>query len=419
MRSSFLSRNAMGKQYLFFILILLTFEANLKAEESSREQIKHQAVAILKANDNATDYSRKMYVYDMYGILKEQIKKNFLNGDEFAAVDIYLLLDGLVEDNTQSLQSLLATNDFEILSKDLSEALSYDDAQKLASALKQNKSAFQTEFSLTKKGWPQKCTFRVNGNVLKNGSTHFRAPSEIPIYVASYCENGIFEVKKIQSESFQQSKEIVFENDNHVVMNEETKKKIPNPGRTKGTGYFSKAQENSKSRNTDFLIAVHLQKFFGSLENLNLHNAELPAGMFLSSELQFKNEHFITGIDFTVLNRNHVALRTHFDTSIPDEKTVQAHHALLLRPFIGYEIPFSQNNTVSWTASAFLGVPIIQVLEQTPVTYSGVSTQEHVGPTFFYGDHMLFGIDLTAEQDLGTDIIGYGVGGLIKFGFEF
>ncbi|MES2615692.1 MAG: hypothetical protein V4591_09780, partial [Bdellovibrionota bacterium] len=150
----------------------------------------------LKLNETSNDYFVKKEVYEKFSDIKEFIQTELKNGNKSARVDVFLLLDGLVQNNLSSLQSFLATGHNDIFHKEFSEYITYDYAEKLAYALKENKRLLTTEYIVDNSIRKGKCVNYVNGYKINNNIS-FLAPAGLPYYVSSYCNDNTFAVLKI------------------------------------------------------------------------------------------------------------------------------------------------------------------------------------------------------------------------------
>jgi hypothetical protein len=195
-RNIILNSRFFVKKILALFLIMATWPIY------AANDIVELAKEALSLNGDATDYENKKDVTEKFADIKEFIQQDFKNGNAKARVDIFLLLDGLIQNNLSSLQSLLATNNNDIFAQEFGDSINYNSAEKLAYALKENKLLLTTEYVIDTQAAQGHCESYVNGTKIKNNNSFF-APSGLPYYVASYCDNNTFSVAKIQSESAQ------------------------------------------------------------------------------------------------------------------------------------------------------------------------------------------------------------------------
>lgn len=408
---------------LLALLILFTSFPIIALE---RNEILAKSIAVLKLNEKALGYDSRKQVYEKYLEVKDEVKSDFISGNQYAAIDVYLLLDGLVEDNLQSLQTLLATNDNELLEKELASALSYQDAQKLAFALKQNKTAFQTEFVIKNNEISKKCIYTVNGHELKNKKI-FQTPSEIPVYVGAYCDDNTFEIKKIQSESLQKQYVISFSDYNKIFFDKEDSSdmRIPNPGHAK---YQSEAQNNSYSEEMeteDFQkesieTGIQGQQFFGTLEAENIYNSGFNSGMILTSYTKIQHQNFLAVIDFASVNRDYTTLRKNLNPELDSTTMTQKQKGFFIRPALGLEYDFFKNSTrFDLVLDVLATMTILRTENDNGInTQKGFGIQTHFGPSLLLGKHFKTSIQTSLGQDFG-EIQGMSVGAIIALGYVF
>lgn len=420
------------KKIVFFkiyalLQILNTFFC---AHAATREEVLKKAHHILELNEKSSDYDNKKMVFEKYLEMKESIRADFVSGNQLAPIDVYLLIDGLVEDNLQSLQTLLAASDRNSLEKDLAPALSYEDAQKLAFALKQNKTSFQTEFIIKNNTPSKKCVYRFNGYELKN-RTSFYNPSEIPLYVGSYCDDNTFEIKKIQSESMQRKYVIQFSNDRKILFEKQNQENfnIPNPGRAheddENDGHGKTVSPNvTEEMQTDWDdeagAGIQYSRFFGTLTNENVSNFGSNYGVLALSHWYVRHQYLVAALDAAPLNRDYVTLYQSLDQSIPPTKTVEAQHGFLIRPSIGLGNTFyGKSKKIGLTAKALLGATILKTNGNDPLSETGFGFEGMFGPSLLlWKNH--FKVDVLAHigQDFGP-LQGYYLGTTMTLGYLF
>lgn len=409
------------------ILVLLIFLISFPIIAIERNEVLEKSIDILKLNEKALGYDTRQQVYEKYLGIKEEIKSDFISGNQHAAIDVYLLLDGLVEDNLQSLQALLATNNNEILEKELASALSYQDAQKLAFALKQNKTAFQTEFIIKNNESSKKCVYVVNGRDLKSKKT-FQTPSEIPVYVGAYCDDNTFEIKKIQSESLQKQYVIRFSDYNKIFFDKKNSSSmpIPNPGHAR---YQSDDQngnnaDNEEMETDDFIkdsieIGVRGQQFFGTLESDNVYNMGFNSGMILTSYTKIQHGSFLAAVDFASVNRDYTTLRKNLNPELDSTTRTQRQNGFFIRPALGLEYDFFKNsNRFDLVLDVLAVMTILQTEAYDSNMKTGFGVQSHFGPSLMLWKHLNASMQATLGQDFG-EIQGMSVGCLATLGYTF
>jgi hypothetical protein len=409
------------------ILVLLIFLISFPIIALERNEILEKSIDILKLNEKALGYDTRQQVYEKYLEIKEEIKSDFISGNQHAAIDVYLLLDGLVEDNLQSLQALLATNNNELLEKELASALSYQDAQKLAFALKQNKTAFQTEFIIKNNEISKKCVYVVNGHELKNKKI-FQTPSEIPVYVGAYCDDNTFEIKKIQSESLQKQYVIRFSDYNKIFFDKKNASSmpIPNPGHAR----YQSADQNSHDGDSEEMetddfrkdsieTGIQGQQFFGTLEAENIYNAGFNSGMILTSYTKIQHGSFLAVIDFASVSRDYTTLRKNLNPELDSTTITQKQNGFFIRPAFGLEYDFFKNsNRFDLALDVLATMTILRTEAYGANMQTGFGVQTHFGPSLLLGKHFKASIQTSLGQDFG-EIQGMSVGGVVTLGYVF
>ena len=299
------------KYFILFLFLFVSFE--LDAEDNS-DNIVTLAQDTLKLNESSMDYTNKKEVTEKYTDVKEFIQQDYKNGNKNARVDIFLLLDGLVQNNLSSLQSLLSTNNNDIFTKEFSENINYNYAEKLAYALKENKLLLTTEYDIETNSKNNHCVNYVNGNLIKNNNT-FLAPSGLPYYIGSYCDDNTFSVIKIQSEPAQpkyviklnnyqpiqfSGKNLIVESSkisSSVVQNKENSSKTIET-QSKMTHLTSQEQE------IQFSSRFGYNYFSGYTQDQKISNGNLTYGSIIYTKLMAKFNRYFFSLSFAPLNKD-------------------------------------------------------------------------------------------------------------------
>lgn len=404
---------------LFKIIFLLSLSFPLFGLD--RNALLEKAAHVIKSNAIATDYTGKKQVYDRYLEIKEQVKSDFISGNRHADIDLYLLLDGLIDDNIQSLQALLALANDHMMEKELVSSFSYEDAQKLAFALKQNKSAFQSEFLLQTADPKKNCTYIVNGHELKQLKS-FRAPSEIPIYVGSYCDDGTFEVKKVQSESMQRQDVIVFSDHKKIFFDAKNPAQvhIPNPRQAsqmqKSSPRTSWADDRDVDGKNGVEFGLQWRKFYGSLSSDNMNNSHLNSGAFLIPYTKLYHENIFLEIDLSPVDQQYTTL--HKSLNQEENKRTQTQTGFFLRSGFGFDLDLPKHaDWIDWNLEALAMMSLIKITGPAPNTEIGFGAQLGVGPSFGISPRIKITSQINLGQDFGR-IQGTSLGAQLGFNYS-
>ena len=165
----------------------------------------------LKIHSTHRNSFEKKQAVEQFADIKEFIQSDLLSGNPSARVDIFLLLDGLIENNLLSLQSYLATADNRVFSKEFAGNINYAYAEKLAYALKENKNLLKTEYVYDTDNTHGSCENYINGFKINQNSSFF-GPAGLPYYVATYCSDKTYAIQKIKGEPAQARFNIHFSN---------------------------------------------------------------------------------------------------------------------------------------------------------------------------------------------------------------
>lgn len=411
----------MTRSVFSFLNIILLFCIASPSFALDRNSLLKMAAEVVKSNAIATDYTRKKQVYDRYLEIKEQVKSDFISGSKNADIDVYLLLDGLIDDNIQSLQALLAVTDDHLMEKELASSFSYEDAQKLAFALKQNKSAFQSEFILQSSDTKENCTYIVNGHHLKNVKA-FRAPSETPLYVGSYCDDNTFEIKKVQSESLQKQIVIVFSDHKKIFFDAKNTAQvhIPNPGKAnqmqKPSSHTSWTDEIDGNGKNEIEFGLQWRKFYGSLASDNMNNSHLNSGVFLIPYMKLYHENIFLEMDLSPVDQQYTTL--HKSLNQEESKRTQTQTGFFLRSGFGFDLDLPKHaHWIDWNLEALAMMSLIKITGPVPNTEIGFGAQLGFGPSFGISPRIKITSQINLGQDFGR-IQGTSLGAQLGFNYS-
>ncbi len=372
-------------QRVLFLLISLFFFSYVFASEDNTLDL---AKEILKLNQNSANYNTKKQVLEKFADLKEYVQTDLKNGNKLARVDIFLLLDGLVQDNIYSLQSYLATNNEELFANEFSDSINYDYAEKLSYALKENKHLLTTEYIVEEPKDFKNCKSYVNGTKITNNKT-FYAPAGLPYYVASYCDGGKFALAKVHSETVQ-AKYVVHLSQYRKTYNEED-------NALKNDSNYIESEINKINANDDIDSAIenykndissnetnnqqtNIQKdedfgklflsgggiyydFYSGL--VNKFELICPGssshGECLSYDLFLQKKYLVVGINYTPLKRVaqitseiHVYKNDAGEENIVDIPIFENQNGYLFRTYLGIKKEFLKENTFSFSLFPFI-----------------------------------------------------------------
>lgn len=267
------------------------------------DELVSLAKETLKLNADENDYFTRKEALEKFADIKDNIQTALKNGNKEARVDIFLLLDGLVQNNLSSLQSFLATSNYDNYSKEFSQSISYEYAEKIAYALKENKHLLTTEYIISNPSHKGKCTNYVNGFPIKNNIS-FMAPAGLTYYVASYCDDNTFSLNKIQAENAQAKYEIHFASYQEIsrpmdILTDTQKSKMT------GAERLEKSADNY-DKNNNYLISsgVGYNYFSGKTKDESIYTSGLNYGSIIYSTSYLKYKNFLIGIDLSATKKD-------------------------------------------------------------------------------------------------------------------
>lgn len=411
---------AQTRSFLYFVFIALS-AWHLKIYATPRENLIEEAKQILNTPPN--EYHGKKELYDQLSHLKSQVQSDLKGGLQTASVDIYLLLDGLIDDNLKSLQSYLAFSTQEDLAKNFGSAITYSYAQKLASALKENRSTTQTQFNVHSIKEKEHCTLVINGKkqTLKNA---FYGPAGIPFYVALYCKDGTFEAREVTSEPYQTRFTIRFENYEKIRSQEALLALgIPNPHPADQEQPCATCQKSQKfelpttQSPTNFALStgVGIDAFEKTIEDENISNANLPYGFLLYSSSKLQSQFYSFTLDVAQINRDYVV---QYQTAGTLEKTTETQQGLFLRPKLGLINELRSSSYISFIGGVNAGFISASSSGQTSFHKTGGLAELTLGGRIKNETGFFMHLDSHGGINFG-EISGFFVGGVMSAGLEF
>lgn len=405
----------------FFYFIFILFSTyDLHAHAVLREKLIEDAKNILNTKPN--EYNGKKELYEKLSLLKSQVQFDLKGGLQTAGVDIYLLLDGLIDDNSKSLQSYLAFSTQDDLAKYFGASITYSYAQKLASALKENRSALQTQFNVQTNKDKGQCTLIINGKEQEFKSI-FYAPAGTPFYIGSYCKDGTFAVREVISEPYQKQYKIHFENYERIHSQEALLAMgVPNPHSAEyETCPNCQKSQNFESHTADsstrFAVAtgVGIDAFTQTLEDENISNAGLPYGFLLYSSSTFQLQTYSFTLDLAQINRDYVIQN---QTAGHLEEITETQKGLFLRPKIGLKDELMLYPGLSFSGGLNAGLIYVASSGENPLEKTGGLAEITLGSKIKNEAGLYAHLDGHGGINFG-EISGFFVGAALGAGVEF
>jgi hypothetical protein len=416
---AFMKRNF---SFLFFIPLFLSHLSY------ASEDIVGLAKKALVLNETSNDYAVKKEVAEKFSDIKEYIQSDLKNGNRNVRVDIYLLLDGLIQNNLLSLQSFLATNKNDVFTKEFSDNITYDYAEKLAYALKENKRLLTTEYIIEDTRQKTKCVNYVNGYKLSNNKS-FIAPAGLPYYVATYCMDNTFAVAKVQSENAQPKYVISlsdFQENTYVSLPEKEAPVLDQvapskPHANSQTVIVTPSVVEEKSfmeqSQRKFIVSsgVGINSFFGNTKNENISTMDLDCGTIIYSTSGIQYDIYYFSFDFAPISRATKTVHrdivktssnstgdgpTTITTKVTTTYKPVTQDGYFIRPNFGANVPvYSFQESVIFSLAGFANLTILQTSGENP--YSSVSPGLGIMPNISVdmGHNFLFNLGLQAGVD--------------------
>jgi hypothetical protein len=201
------------KKIVFLKKIFYLFFISFKAYAFDRHSLINLAQETIKIYEKESIYSEEedktKKLKDNLLKIKILTQKEIKNGNPQAPIDIYLFLNGIINDDSYSLQSLLALSSEYELPKDLSQIISYSIAKKLAFAMKENRISQKTKIIIKSSSFKKDCQVYFNGFLIKNRKS-FTSPAGVPFYLGIYCQDKTFEIQKVHPKESQQKMNVFF-----------------------------------------------------------------------------------------------------------------------------------------------------------------------------------------------------------------
>lgn len=201
------------------------------AHAAPREEVLSKATQAIALSADTQNLAKQKQAEELLSGVRQAVQSDLKSGNPEAAVDIFLLTDGLLNEDIVNLRSLLASSDADRLSNDYGAFMSQRNAELMAYALKQNRGATRTLFRIEHAS-SKTCSYRLNGLSLKN-LHEFSMPAGIPFYVGVYCTDHTFAVRQVASE-YEQKNDTLFFSEFRKIESPEylASLGVPNPGAT-------------------------------------------------------------------------------------------------------------------------------------------------------------------------------------------
>lgn len=351
-------------------LFVFIFLPTLSLYAFEREDMYARTLRILQLSHNQGDYSSYSKMMESFQDVRDKIKTDLQLGNINAAVDYELLVEGLVLENYQALQSVLGFNNYQDTTKEFADEINHNYAQKLAYSLKQNKIAFQTHFDVKKSAEQADCKLMLNGKALKQFS--FLGPSGVPFYIGMYCADRTFEIKKIQAAESQKFYTITFTNLKPIIYRDDpVEMGVPNPGKQLKLLETKKIQI-STGAGVDWYVSYNTDNYY------RYAPATSPMLLYSTTQFVYKNFEFVFDLGFVV------------KTTAADDSTIEQEHTLFLRPIFLYTDRIYRYKNIFFL-NANLGLSTFFVSTENflkPVSYGikiGIEPKVYISEPFFLG----------------------------------
>jgi len=290
---------------------------------------------ILQLSINQGDYASYSEMMEMYQEFKSKIKSDLELGNPKTALDYELLVEGLVLENYQALQSVLGFNNYHDTTKTFTHTLDKDRTftQKISYAIKQNKIAFQTNFDVKKSSEQSKCKIMLNGKELKQFS--FIGPAGVSFYIGMYCPDYTFSVKKVQSAEAQNNYTISFQDLKKAIYRDDpVEMGLPNPYTNTQKDKHLLDKNKSKTlllnlSNLSLETGVGIDFYLNHSEETYYRytNSSSPILLYSSTQLNYKNFEF--ELDFGPVSKSTQSNPT-------NTVVIEKERTLFLRPIFAY-----------------------------------------------------------------------------------
>ncbi|KAB8029118.1 hypothetical protein [Fluviispira multicolorata] len=387
---------------------------------------------------------------DFYDI-KEIVQNDLKSGNKSVSIDIYLFLNGLINNDISSLQSLIISNNIEYFPKDLAQLISYKVAKKLSFALKENKVSHKTKINIIKNSNQNKCHVYLNGVFLGNNLT-LSIPAGIPFYLSLFCQNDKFEVKYIKSFETQSKLNVYFDNIKKIEYSLiEIRRSIPNSQKNKlnSINECEKKMENSDesnisnfekliinehckvdeqktqiksiNKNFSFGSGVAINKDFGYIHKIGAKQFNFPTGIFITSTSFIKFNEFLLTFDIAKLRISELkpfiiahAKDSNFNQKYAERKS----QTFYIRPAIGFEkslIQLTDNSSLYWN---FLVNYAKIFSNQNSIRAQGVGIQSAIGTSYKFTENFIWDINFGGSYTFGS-LSGFQLNTTAHLSFQF
>ncbi|APJ02908.1 hypothetical protein AXG55_02820 [Silvanigrella aquatica] len=360
--------------------------------------------------------------------IKEFIQIDFKIGNHLAPIDIYLFLNGIVNDDIYALQSLLSQNENQQLPIHISKHINYSSAKKLAFALKENRISLKTKVNVKINKENKSCELYINGHNFKN-KLSFETPAGIPIYTAVYCLNNTYQVQKIHPSESQTNLNVVF---NEFVERKNKPDFLPNPLKSQydlpiksnGNEELNKNEiknEELAERNIKFVTGVGVLKDFGTLKNYKLRNLNFPEGTLFYSTSSFQYKYFLLQFDYARIKFQE-NLEISYQNSLSNQNNkIQSSimgGGVFIRPGMGLRSEiFSFSDSFALEGGILVNSLFLNG-EYHSFNQAALGLQSHLGLACYLGSGFLFKLQLGTSYLFGK-LQGLQVDSQVLLGYSF
>lgn len=391
---------------IFLLLIFFTFKSNIFAENHNNIIESAKNIMILYNNKTNKDEINTKLID-----LKELVQFNIKTGNPLSSIELYLFLDGIINDNLYSLQSFLSQIETNQIPPYISKMINDDISKKIELAINENKIAIKTNILVNIPKTKNQCNLYING-ILSNNKFSFYTPSGIPIYVGLYCDDNTFEIQKISSEEAQQILNLKF---NNFKEQNKIPDFVPNPNPNPSTkiNKINNIKISDKENTEQFKFEKKLFQFgtgigfskdFGSLYRENIYNLKLWKGYFIYSSSYLKYNFLLFSFDFSKINLKEKKQIIFEKSDISTKSTIEDNvfqTKYFMRPGLGISLPISQLSQIALLENDFL--------LNTSIFTNGSFSMSQTG----YGIQNLFGLSIKLNSKF---LFNFKVGGSYTFG---
>lgn len=362
--------------YKLFMCFLLGISFKVFAiHQEKYEEIIYETISLI--NTESIENNKEKIEIN-FALIKEKVQNDLKIGRVDTNINEYLLIFGLLYDDLVSLQSMLINKDIKDLNHKIHGYLNLNSTKKLSLAVQENRVSQKTKILVQKNS---SCFYFLNGNIIEFDN-FFTVPAGIPFYFAIECQANLFEVKKIVPTETQREVLVNFSN---LKKKLEVPATLPNPFNALNDtdDELENIEELDKSRIT-YRLGIGIVHNTNKLKELEISNAHLPSGTFLSYSLSASYNKFMLSFQYANVTRiahQSYAFNNPYLSESSEKKvrfTTSSHYYNL---GLGREFTIRQFNE-NFSIDSLLSLNTIILQNTSPeMTHTGFGFMTHIGPT--------------------------------------